>query len=52
MVSDGVVAFPLAMSGTGAAMRARGSAGRIGIGAVVVAEGLMDSAGSMLVDLW
>jgi hypothetical protein len=47
-----VGALALAVSGTGAAMLAGGPAGWVGIGAVVVAEGLMGSAGSMLVDLW
>lgn len=52
VVSAGVGALHLAVSGTGAAMLAGGPAGWVGIGAVVVAEGIIGSAGSILVDLW
>jgi len=51
-VSAGVGAVHLAVSGTGAAMLAGGPAGWVGIGAVVVAEGIIGSASSILVDLW
>jgi hypothetical protein len=55
IIALGLMVFELntfTVSGTSAAMLAGNSAGWDGIGAVVVAEGRMGAAGSMLVDLW